>query len=77
MRTYLVGLGMHAASVPFQYEGVKMVLLKGEAALAARRHVASKLTSMAITELQRPRRAEAWAAAARGLHDRQGARHVC
>ena len=56
MRTYLVGLGMHAASVPFQYEGVKMVLLKGEAALAARRHVASKLTDSAITALQRARR---------------------
>ena len=52
MRTYLVGLGMHAASVPFQYEGVKMVLLKGEAALAARRHVASKLTDEAIKELR-------------------------
>ena len=55
MRTYLVGLGMTEASVPFEYQGVKMTLLKGEAALAARRHVASKLTSMAITELQRPR----------------------
>ena len=56
MRTYLVGLGMHAASVPFEYEGVKMILLKGEAALAARRHVASKLTDSAITALQQARR---------------------
>ena len=58
MRTYLVGLGMHAASVPFQYEGVKMVLLKGEAALAARRHVASKLTGEAIRELRCARRVD-------------------
>ena len=58
MRTYLVGLGMHAASVPFQYEGVKMVLLKGEAALAARRHVASKLTDEAIKELRCARRVD-------------------
>ena len=58
VRTYLVGLGMHAASVPFQYEGVKMVLLKGEAALAARRHVASKLTDEAIKELRCARRVD-------------------
>ena len=56
MRTYLVGLGMQAASVPFEYQGVKMTLLKGEAALAARRHVASKLTDSAIAALQRARR---------------------
>ena len=58
VRTYLVGLGMHAASVPFEYEGVKMVLLKGEAALAARRHVASKLTDEAIKELRCARRVD-------------------
>ena len=58
VRTYLVGLGMHAASVPFEYEGVKMVLLKGEAALAARRHVASKLTGEAIRELRCARRVD-------------------
>ena len=56
VRSYLVGLGMQAASVPFVHDHTKMTLLKGEAALAARRHVASKLTDSAITALQRARR---------------------
>ena len=55
MRTYLVGLGKPAASVPFVYDHVKMTVLKGEEALAARRHVASKLTDSAIRELRSAR----------------------
>ena len=55
MRTYLVGLGMQEKSVPFVHDHTKMTLLKGEDALAARRHVASKLTPSLITALQRPR----------------------
>ena len=58
MRAYLVGLGKPAASVPFVYDHAKMTLLKGEEALAARRHVASKLTDVAITALQRARRVD-------------------
>ena len=44
------------ASVPFEHDHTKMTLLKGEEALAARRHVASKLTDNAIRELRRARR---------------------
>ena len=58
MRAYLVGLGKPAASVPFVYEHAKMSLLKGEEALAARRHVASKLTESAIRELRTARRVD-------------------
>ena len=58
VRTYLVGLGMQAASVPFVHDHTKMTLLKGEAALEARRHVAYKLNHEAITALQRARRIE-------------------
>ena len=58
VRTYLVGLGKAAASVPFEYNHTKMTLLKGEAALAARRHVASNLTDEAIRELRRARRVD-------------------
>ena len=47
---------MQAASVPFVHDHTKMTLLKGEEALAARRHVASKLDNWAITALQRARR---------------------
>ena len=47
---------MQAASVPFVHDHTKMTLLKGEAALEARRHVASKLNHEAITALQRARR---------------------
>jgi hypothetical protein len=56
VRAYLVGLGKPAASVPFVYDHAKMTLLKGEEALAARRHVASKLNHSAIKALQRARR---------------------
>ena len=55
MRAYLVGLGKPAASVPFVYDHAKMTLLKGEEALAARRHVASKLTDEGIRALRRAR----------------------
>ena len=59
MRTHLVGSGNPAAmSVPFVYDHVKMTVLKGEDALAARRHIASKLTPSLITALQRPRRVD-------------------
>ena len=58
VRAYLVGLGKPAASVPFVYEHAKMSLLKGEEALAARRHVASKLTESAIRELRTARRVD-------------------
>ena len=47
---------MQSASMPFVHDHTKMTLLKGEAALAARRHVASKLNHSAITALQRARR---------------------
>ena len=46
---------MQEKSVPFVHDHTKMTLLKGEDALAARRHVASKLTPSLITALQRPR----------------------
>ena len=59
MRTHLVGSGNPAAmSVPFVYDHVKMTVLKGEDALAARRHIASKLTPSLINALQRPRRVD-------------------
>jgi hypothetical protein len=59
VRTHLVGSGNPAAmSVPFVYDHVKMTVLKGEDALAARRHIASKLTPSLITALQRPRRVD-------------------
>ena len=72
MRTHLVGSGNPAAmSVPFVYDHVKMTVLKGEDALAARRHIASKLTPSLINALQRPRRVDAepnWAPMQQ-LHD--------
>ena len=43
-----------AAIVPFKKNTAKMTLLKGEAALAARRHVASKITNTTISALLRP-----------------------
>ena len=48
---HLVSMGQPVASVPFVYNGVKLSVLHGDAALAARRHVASKLTpSMKIPD---------------------------
>ena len=58
VRAYLVGLGKPEASVPFVYDHAKMTILKGEEALAARRHVASKLTDEAITKLRSARRVD-------------------
>ena len=51
--------GVHATNlgaviVPFKKAQAKMTLLKGEAALAARRHVASKITQATISALRRP-----------------------
>ena len=43
-----------AVIVPFKKAQAKMTLLKGEAALAARRHVASKITQATISALCRP-----------------------
>ena len=43
-----------AVIVPFKKAQAKMTLLKGEAALAARRHVASKITQATISALRRP-----------------------
>ena len=40
--------------MPFKKAQAKMTLLKGEAALAARRHVASKITQATISALRRP-----------------------
>ena len=48
----LVVSGQPAAVVPVEYQRLKMTLYKGEDALAARRHVASKLTDSAIRELR-------------------------
>ena len=49
--------GQVAAIVPFATKSrVKMTLYKGEAALAARRDIASKLTHALIAALKRPRR---------------------
>ena len=51
--------GVHATNlgaviVPFKKNTAKMTLLKGEAALAARRHVASNITHASMTALRRP-----------------------
>ena len=43
-----------ASCIPLEYQGKRMTLLKGDDALAARRAVASKLDSRAITALRRP-----------------------
>ena len=52
----LTAQGQVAACVPFAtYSRVKMTLYKGEAALAARREVASKLSHSLIAALKRPR----------------------
>lgn len=48
-----------ALSVPFSTKNVKMTLLKGPTALAARRHVASRLSESTIAALQRPLNPEA------------------
>ena len=53
-RMQLTASGQPASSVPIVYQGKKMPLLKGDDALAARRAVASKLDSRAITALRRP-----------------------
>ena len=53
-RVQLTASGQLASSVPIVYQGKKMTLLKGDAALAARRAVASKLDHRAITALRRP-----------------------
>jgi hypothetical protein len=53
-RMQLTASGQPASSVPIVYQGKKMTLLKGDAALAARRAVASKLDHRAITALRRP-----------------------
>ena len=53
-RMHLVSVGQPVASVPFVYNGVKLSVLHGDAALAARRHVASKLTPSMIAALRRP-----------------------
>jgi hypothetical protein len=53
----LKSTGQVAACVPFVYQKKqKMTLYKGDAALATRRAVASKLTPSLIAALQRPRR---------------------
>ena len=52
----LTAVGQVAAIVPFLFkQKQKMTLYKGEAALAARREVASKLTHSLIAALKRPR----------------------
>ena len=51
----LAAEGKVAHIVPFKHNGVKMTLYKGEAALAARRAVASMLDSSLIHKLQKPR----------------------
>ena len=53
----LAAEGKVAHVVPFKHNGVKMTLYKGEAALAARRAVASTLDSSLIRKLQKPRKA--------------------
>ena len=56
-RMQLAATGQVAAGVPFLYQKKqKMTLYKGDAALEARRAVASKLTPSLIAALQRPRR---------------------
>ena len=56
----LTAVGQVAAIVPFVYLKNKqhMTLYKGDAALAARREVASKLTHALIAALKRPRRVD-------------------
>ena len=56
-RMQLASTGQVAACVPFLYQKnkQKMTLYKGDAALDARRAVASKLTPSLITALQRGR----------------------
>ena len=51
-RMQLTATGQPASSVPLVYQGKKMTLLKGDAALAARRAVASKLDHRAIPLMQ-------------------------
>jgi len=54
-RMHLVSMGQPAASVPFGYQKkAKLSVLHGDAALAAHRHVASKLTPSMIAALRRP-----------------------
>ena len=58
-RMQLTAVGQVAAIVPFVFQQKqKMTLYKGEAALAARREVASKLTHSLIAALKRPRRVD-------------------
>ena len=55
----LMAQGQVAACVPFATKSrIKMTLYKGEAVLAARREVASKLTHALIAALKRPRRVD-------------------
>ena len=54
-RMQLASMGKVAHSVPFVKGKTKMTLYKGEAALAARRAVASTLDSSLIHKLQKPR----------------------
>ena len=55
----LIVAGQVAAIVPFMSREKRMqTLYKGEAALAARREVASKLTHALIAALKRPRRVD-------------------
>ena len=51
----LAAEGKVAHVVPFKHHNAKMTLYKGEAALAARRAVASTLDSSLIHKLQKPR----------------------
>ena len=52
---HLLTLGQPSSSVCFKTNAARsMTLLKGEAALAARRHVASKLNQSTISALRRP-----------------------
>ena len=58
-RMQLTAVGQVAAIVPFVFQQKqKMTLYKGEAALAARREVALKLTHSLIAALKRPRRVD-------------------
>ena len=58
-RMQLTAAGQVAAIVPFATNRrVKMTLYKGDAALAARRDIASKLTHSLIAALKRPRRVD-------------------
>lgn len=52
-RMRLVASGQGAASVAFKYNGRRLTLLRGDAALAARRHVAATLDCAAISRLRR------------------------